>query len=216
MIREGQTLLVATRNRGKTKEFREAFLKLGITVKDLHDIEGIPDIEETGETFEDNAFIKAKAVADIVGLPVLADDSGLCVDALNGAPGVYSARYAGLSASDEANNAKLLQELAVVLGSADQADNQLDSALEPELLSSARFVCALVLYDPADKGRLQAEGTVEGNILRQARGNDGFGYDPLFWLPSHQSSMAELPLDSKNEISHRGQALRRLMAMIGK
>jgi XTP/dITP diphosphohydrolase len=244
MIGRGDELLVATRNRGKTKEFREAFGKIGIAVKDLHDVEGIPDIEETGETFADNAYLKAKAVADLVGLPVLADDSGLCVDALNGAPGVYSARYAGEAANDAANNAKLLLELKRLGGHSgfpggEEAERVKASGLEPmnelglapvngrlresdlseqtpELLSSARFVCSLVLYDPADDSKLQAEGSVEGSILSEARGTDGFGYDPLFWLASHGRSMAELSLDEKNAISHRGQALRRLLDLIEK
>ncbi|BBI32439.1 XTP/dITP diphosphatase [Cohnella abietis] len=217
MISEGSTLLVATRNRGKAKEFREAFQQIGITVKDLYEVEGIPDIEETGETFADNAYLKAKTVADILGLPVLADDSGLCVDALDGAPGVYSARYAGEEANDEANNAKLLQELkSRVEGYAqsEQDVSEQDSVPAPELLSSARFVCTLVLYDPQDGSKLVAEGTVEGHILREARGSDGFGYDPLFWLPALNRSMAELSLEEKNAISHRGQALRRLLELI--
>jgi XTP/dITP diphosphohydrolase len=211
MIGEGGTLLVATRNRGKSQEFREAFRKFGISVKDLHDVEGIPDIEETGNTFADNAFLKAKAVADIVGLPVLADDSGLCVDALNGAPGIYSARYAGEGASDQANNAKLIKELELRYDTA-QAYMELEE--KPERLSLARFVCSLVLYDPLSGSKLQAEGSVEGHILWKARGIDGFGYDPLFWVPSLRRSMAELTLEEKNAISHRGQALRKLLALI--
>ncbi|WP_239615167.1 XTP/dITP diphosphatase [Cohnella mopanensis] len=211
MIGSGGTLILATRNRGKTKEFREAFEKIGISVKDLHDVEGIPDIEETGATFADNALLKAKGVADIVGLPVLADDSGLCVDALDGDPGVYSARYAGEGAEDSANNEKLLRELALRDDTVHRSEDS-----EPKLLSSARFVCSLVLYDPADGTKLEAEGAVEGHILREARGTDGFGYDPLFWISSHGRSMAELSLTEKNESSHRGQALRRLLALIGK
>lgn len=209
MIRRGATLVIATRNGGKTKEFREAFGAIGIDVKDLRDIEGIPDIEETGETFADNAFIKAKAVAGIVSLPVLADDSGLCVDALGGAPGVYSARYSGEGATDAKNNAKLLAELAAVGAKADAGDTD-----APEVLSAARFVCALALYDPADESLVQVEGTVEGFILSEPRGADGFGYDPLFWVPSHGRSMAELTVAEKNAISHRGNALAKLIGKI--
>ncbi len=209
MIRRGATLLIATRNAGKTKEFREAFGALGIEVKDLREIAGIPDIEETGETFADNAFIKAKAVADIASLPVLADDSGLCVDALGGAPGVYSARYSGEGATDAKNNAKLLAELAAVGAKADAG-----GAGSPEALSAARFVCALALYDPADESLVQVEGTVDGFILREPRGADGFGYDPLFWVPSHGRSMAELSVSEKNAISHRGNAIVKLIAKI--
>ena len=212
MIRVGDTLLIATRNRGKTKEFREAFQQLGITVKDLNEIEGIPDIEETGTTFEENAAIKAKEVAALVGLPVLADDSGLCVDALDGAPGVYSARYAGEPANDDANNEKLLRELERIGA---------PSVLLPEAgegfsaLSGARFACSLVLYDSTDGSRLAAEGYVEGRILNRPRGDGGFGYDPLFWLPSLRRGMAELTPEEKNAISHRGQALKKLLALLG-
>jgi XTP/dITP diphosphohydrolase len=210
MIGEGGTVVLATRNKGKSKEFREAFGKLGVTVKDLHDFEGIPDIEETGATFADNAFLKAKAVADILNLPVLADDSGLCVDALNGAPGVFSARYAGEGAGDKANNAKLVRELEL-LGAIVPENEEGEG---PRLSSPARFACSLVLYDPADDSRLEAEGTVEGFILREARGTDGFGYDPLFWIPSRRLSMAELSVEEKNGISHRGNALRNLLSLI--
>jgi XTP/dITP diphosphohydrolase len=206
MIQAGGTVLVATRNKGKTKEFREAFRKIGIEIKDLSDTEGIPAIEETGTTFAENAYIKAKAVADIVGMPVLADDSGLCVDALDGAPGVYSARYAGEEATDRDNNVKLLRELEAIL---------FPGAANQEFLSAARFVCSLVLFDPQDGSRLEVEGSVEGLILRNPRGTDGFGYDPLFWLPSHGRSMAELSIEEKNEISHRGQALRKLLELNG-
>jgi XTP/dITP diphosphohydrolase len=206
MIQAGGTVLVATRNKGKTKEFREAFRKIGIEIKDLSDTEGIPAIEETGTTFAENAYIKAKAVADIVGMPVLADDSGLCVDALDGAPGVYSARYAGEEATDRDNNVKLLRELEAIL---------FPGAANQEFLSAARFVCSLVLFDPQDGSRLEVEGSVEGLILRNPRGTDGFGYDPLFWLPSHGRSMAELSIEEKNAISHRGQALRKLLELNG-
>jgi XTP/dITP diphosphohydrolase len=206
MIQAGGTVLVATRNKGKTKEFREAFRKIGIEIKDLSDTEGIPAIEETGTTFAENAYIKAKTVADIVGMPVLADDSGLCVDALDGAPGVYSARYAGEEATDRDNNVKLLRELEAIL---------LPGAANQEFLSAARFVCSLVLFDPQDGSRLEVEGSVEGLILRNPRGTDGFGYDPLFWLPSHGRSMAELSIEEKNAISHRGQALRKLLELNG-
>ncbi len=208
MIRRGDTLVIATRNAGKTKEFREAFGALGIEVKDLRDVEGVPDIEETGTTFADNAWIKAKAVADIVRLPVLADDSGLCVDALGGAPGVYSARYSGEGATDAKNNAKLLRELAAIGASAVMPGGG------PDALSTARFVCSLALYDPADESATKAEGASEGYILTEARGEGGFGYDPLFWVPAHGKSMAELTVAEKNAISHRGDALRKLIGML--
>lgn len=199
----GRTVLIATRNKGKTKEFRTAFMALGAEVVDLNEWTGpeIPEIEETGSTFAENALIKAKAVASIVGIPVLADDSGLCVDKLGGAPGVYSARFAGEGAGDVANNAKLLKDL----GDASEPVG------DPKTLGDARFVCSLALYDPRDDSVVVAEGTVEGSILAEARGQGGFGYDPLFWLSDYGRSMAELSPTEKNAISHRGNALRKLL-----
>ncbi|WP_027092063.1 XTP/dITP diphosphatase [Cohnella thermotolerans] len=211
MIGRGDTLLIATRNAGKTREFREAFAALGVSVKDLNEVAGVPEIEETGDTFEANALIKAKAAAEATGLPALADDSGLCVDALGGAPGVYSARYAGEGAGDAANNAKLLRELSALGASAEGAGAGPDGA---KLLSSARFVCSLVLYEPATGAQTVAEGTVEGFIADRASGSGGFGYDPLFYLPEYGKSMAEISLEEKNRISHRGLALRRLLAKL--
>ncbi|MCC3375719.1 RdgB/HAM1 family non-canonical purine NTP pyrophosphatase [Cohnella sp. REN36] len=211
MIRAGETLLVATRNRGKTNEFRAAFAPLGIEVRDLNEApEAIPDIVEDGETFADNALIKARIVSEATGLPTLADDSGLCVDALGGAPGVYSARYAGAGASDADNNAKLLRELAATgLTPPDEAA----AAGAPDALSAARFVSALVLYAPGGETKT-AEGDVRGFILPTPRGEGGFGYDPLFWLPNYGRTMAELSTEEKNAVSHRGEALRRLLARL--
>jgi XTP/dITP diphosphohydrolase len=208
MIRAGDTLLVATRNGGKTREFREAFATLGVRVIDLREYEGaaIPPIVEDGATFADNARIKARAVAAATGLLTLADDSGLCVDRLGGAPGVYSARYAGPNATDAENNAKLLQELR----RAAERDGVADAR------SPARYVCSLALYDPATDTWIVEEGTVEGEIIPEPSGSGGFGYDPLFWLPSHGCTMAELPVEEKNRISHRGVALRRLIARLGR
>lgn len=208
MIRPGDTLVIATRNAGKTKEFRAAFWAMGIEVKDLSDAIGVPDIEETGTTFEENARIKATAVANVIGLPVLADDSGLCVDALDGAPGVYSARYSGEGANDAKNNDKLLRELAAIGASAEVPGGG------PDVLSEGRFVCSLVLYDPADGSEVTADGAVEGYILAERRGEGGFGYDPLFWVPAHGKSMAELTVAEKNAISHRGVALRKLIGIL--
>lgn len=206
MIRAGDTLLVATRNAGKTREFRAAFAALGVRVIDLREYEGaaIPPIAEDGATFADNARIKAQTVATATGLVTLADDSGLCVDRLGGAPGVHSARYAGPDATDAENNAKLLRELRL----AAERDGAADAR------SPARFVCCLALYDPATGTCIVEEGTVEGEIVPEPSGSGGFGYDPLFWLPTHGCTMAELPLDEKNRISHRGVALRRLIARL--
>lgn len=205
MIAPGSVLVVATRNRGKTKEFREAFAALGVEVRDLNETAGVPEIEETGATFAENALLKARTTAELLGLPVLADDSGLCVDALEGAPGVYSARYAGERATDADNNAKLLRELSQTAVAQDGP---------PAVFGTARFVSSLALYLPAERGHVGAEGAVEGMILREPRGDGGFGYDPLFWLPEFGRSMAELTLEEKNAISHRGRALRALLAKI--
>lgn len=194
-------LIVATKNKGKVREFQHAFAPLGLTVRSMFDYPDLPDVLEDGTTFAENAFKKAKAVGDALRLPVLADDSGLCVDALDGRPGVYSARYAGEGAEDRENNLKLLSELEQL--------KQGEDTGQP-LLSTARFVCALSLYDPADGREWTAEGTVEGWITSEPSGAGGFGYDPLFYLPEYEQTMAELTLEEKQKISHRGQALRLL------
>lgn len=211
MIVRGDTLLIATRNAGKTREFREAFAAIGVHVKDLNEVTGVPEIEETGTTFAENALIKAKAASEATGLPALADDSGLCVDALGGAPGVYSARYAGEGATDAANNAKLLAALAE-LGTV--PEGLPEAPANARLLSPARFVCSLVLYDPRTGDRTEAEGAVRGYIADRASGSGGFGYDPLFYLPEFGKTLAEISIEEKNAISHRGQALRELLAKL--
>ncbi len=197
----GGILIVATKNKGKVREFQHAFAPLGLTVKSMFDYPQLPDVVEDGTTFAENAFKKSKAVGEALGLPVLADDSGLCVDALDGRPGVYSARYAGEDARDQDNNLKLLSDL--------EGLKQGEDTGQP-LLSPARFVCALSLYDPADGRELTAEGTVEGWITSEPAGGGGFGYDPLFYLPEYEKTMAELTLEEKQMISHRGMALRLL------
>lgn len=197
----GGILIVATKNKGKVSEFQHAFAPLGLTVRSMFDYPELPDVVEDGTTFAENALKKSKAVGEALGLPVLADDSGLCVDALNGRPGVYSARYAGEGAQDEDNNLKLLSEL--------EGLKQGEDTGQP-LLSTARFVCALSLYDPADGQELTAEGAVEGWITSEPAGGGGFGYDPLFYLPDYEKTMAELTLEEKQKISHRGTALRLL------
>lgn len=201
----GGILIVATKNKGKVREFEHAFAPLGLTVKSMFDYPALPDVVEDGLTFAENALKKAKTVGDALGFPVLADDSGLCVDALDGRPGVYSARYAGEGAEDGDNNLKLLSEL--------EGLKQGEDTDQP-LLSTARFVCALSLYDPADGRELTAEGTVEGWITSEPAGGGGFGYDPLFYLPEFEKTMAELTLEEKQAISHRGKALRLLTAKL--
>ena len=159
----------------------------------------LPDVEEDGETFEANALKKARTIAQTTGYLCLADDSGLEVDALDGAPGIYSARYAGPGASDQENLQKLLEALQDI----------------PEPQRSARFQCVIVyLRHPQDPTPKVYQGTWEGRILFAPQGDNGFGYDPVFWVPTHQCSSAQLPAEVKNAISHRGQALARFKQSI--
>ncbi|MEZ5564119.1 MAG: RdgB/HAM1 family non-canonical purine NTP pyrophosphatase [Gammaproteobacteria bacterium] len=190
-------LVLASSNAGKLRELQH-LLGSAWCVR-LQTEFGIQSIEETGTTFVANALLKARHAARIAGLPALADDSGLEVDALGGAPGVHSARYAGPAADDEANNRKLLAALIGV----------------PAVRRTARYRCALIWVDPDDHGSmLTAEGAWEGVILDQPRGTGGFGYDPLFLDPVSGLSAAELDPEAKNRRSHRGQALRRLQALL--
>ncbi|WP_339817229.1 XTP/dITP diphosphatase [Paenibacillus sp. FSL R7-0216] len=198
---EGPVVIVATRNAGKVKEFAHALAPLGKEVQSLADYPEAPEVEEDGTTFAENARKKAKMVGDALGRPVLADDSGLCVDQLDGAPGVYSARYAGEGASDEDNNEKLLAELE---------KRRLGEDTEQPLLSTARFVCHLALYDPANGQFIEASGEAQGWITSAPAGGGGFGYDPLFYLPAYDKTFAELTLEEKQAVSHRGSALRAL------
>lgn len=201
------TLVIATRNRGKVREFAAMFEPLGYTVQSLGDYPAVPDIVEDGDTFAANALIKARAVAGALGVPALADDSGLVVEALGGAPGVYSARYAGEPSDDAANNAKLLAELRRLGASLEPAE-----AGRPALLSRARFVCALAYAEPQGN-ILAAEGVCEGAVAAEPRGGGGFGYDPYFFVPELGRTMAELSAEEKNRISHRALALRRLISI---
>ena len=186
-----KALVVATRNRGKLREI-EAFLSGFVEhVYCAADFEGFPETIEDGETFESNALKKAREAVRYTGLPALADDSGLVVEALDGRPGVYSARFAGENADDAANNRRLLEEL---------------NALASESRRSA-FVCAMAFVTPDGVEHLFL-GRVSGCILTEERGNGGFGYDPLFLVNGFGRSMAELAVEEKNSISHRGQALR--------
>ena len=190
-------LIVATRNAGKLKEIRRLCAEHGIEVLGLENFPEIPEVVEDGETFAANAIKKAEAVAKATGKPCLADDSGLVVDALAGRPGVHSARYAGADADDAANNKKLLSELRDV----------------PVGQRGAAFCCVMALCLPDAEPRL-FEGRVAGRILPSFRGEGGFGYDPLFLVPEYALTMAELPLETKNRISHRGQALRQVIAAL--
>ncbi|MCM3785830.1 XTP/dITP diphosphatase [Neobacillus mesonae] len=203
---QSSVIIVVTKNKGKVREFAHAFAVIGKEVKSMYDYPNLPEVVEDGATFAENAWKKAKTVGDALGLPVLADDSGLCVDLLDGAPGVYSARYAGEGATDSDNNDKLLSELE---------SRRMGEDTEQPLLSPARFVCSLVLYDPATGEKLESFGTVEGFITSETAGAGGFGYDPLFYLPSYEKTMAELSMDQKQAISHRGAALRELLSKLG-
>lgn len=208
-----QVIVIATKNAGKVKEFAHALQKLDKTVESLYDYPQIPDIVEDGDTFAANARIKAKTTGDTLGVPVLADDSGLRVMALGGDPGVYSARYAGENATDADNNEKLIRELKLLFDGQEQDDlGQLSDG--SRLLSKAQFVCALALYDPATGLFIETEGTVDGIITDLRHGDGGFGYDPLFWLPSLNRGMAELSKEEKQQISHRGDALRQLLPLL--
>ncbi|WP_274649877.1 RdgB/HAM1 family non-canonical purine NTP pyrophosphatase [Paenibacillus humicola] len=208
-MKAGDTIVVATKNTGKVREFAHALSKLGVNVVSMFDYPDVPDIIEDGETFMENARKKARTAAEALGLPALADDSGLEVAALAGRPGIYSARYSGPDATDERNNAKLLSELKQLTeGRQDEPERLPDGTA---LLSDARFVCALALYDPETGTFTEAEGEVPGRIADRPRGSEGFGYDPLFWLPELGKSMAELTKDVKQSIGHRGAALRALL-----
>ena len=186
-------LIFASKNEGKVREFREFLTPLGIEVVSLNDLDNVPAIIEDGTTFQENATIKAETIAHAFGVPVVAEDAGLMVDALNGAPGVHSARYAG-DHDDAANNAKLLHELEST----------------PDIDRTASFHAVIVAIKPDGK-RLVAAGKVDGRILREPRGEGGFGYDPLFYYEPFDKTLAELTPAEKNEISHRGAALREFM-----
>ena len=191
-------LVLASGNAGKLVEIREVLADLAIELVGQSEL-GVDDAEETGATFVENAILKARHAARITGLPALGDDSGICVDALDGAPGLLSARYAGEHGNSAANIAKLLDALKEV----------------PEAARSAHFLCVIVLLRHAeDPAPLIAEGHWHGRILEASRGHGGFGYDPIFFDPSRNASAAELESAVKNRISHRGQALARLREMM--
>lgn len=190
-------ILLATQNQGKVRELQELLAGEEIEVISLREVPDWEEVEENGKTFAENAALKARVAAKRTGLISLADDSGLEVDALDGAPGVYSARFAGEPKDDEKNNDKLLKLLENV----------------PEEKRSARFRCALVIATPSGEEYL-TEGTVEGQILRERRGQEGFGYDPLFYLPDFKQTMAELSIAEKNEISHRAIAFKKSIPIL--
>ena len=192
-----KTIVIATKNKGKLREFRSILAGAYDDILSLADFDDIPDIEETGLSFRENALIKAKTTSDFLGMDAIGDDSGLVVDALGGAPGIYSARYAGEGASDDDNSQKLLSEL------------------KGEKNRDARFVCciALVLANGTQKF---FEGECYGQIIQEKRGESGFGYDPVFYVPQYGKTMAELGPEIKNRISHRGIASEKLLSYFSK
>lgn len=188
-----QKLVLASNNAGKLKEFRELLATVGFDVHAQSEF-NVPEADEPHVTFVENALAKARHASRLTGLPALADDSGICVNALGGAPGVYSARYAGEPKSDARNNEKLIADL------------------EPHADKSAYYYCTLVFVRHAeDPQPVIADGCWNGEIISDARGQGGFGYDPYFWLPTLGKTVAELTPEEKNGLSHRGQALRALV-----
>jgi len=193
-----EKIVLASNNAGKAREISEILAAYGISVIPQSDF-GVPEIPETGLTFVENALLKARNACHHTGLPALADDSGIEIDALNGAPGIYSARYAGVGATDEANLQKALTQLKAV----------------PEEQRGARFQCLMVLLQHEnDPTPLICQGTWEGSILTEPQGENGFGYDPIFFVPEHQCSSAQLSPAEKNDLSHRGKALKALAEQI--
>lgn len=189
-------IVLATKNKGKIKEMRELLAPMNIEVLSLADFSPVDDAEENGATFAENAMLKARYYFAHTGTPCLADDSGLEVDALGGRPGVYSARYSGEDATDAANNAKVLREMEGI-----EKDKR-----------TARFRCAMALV--GEGVELTTDGTCEGALLTEERGQGGFGYDPIFYVPKFDRTLAEMSSEEKNSISHRGAAVRKMADLI--
>jgi XTP/dITP diphosphohydrolase len=190
-MQKSMTLVIATRNQGKTREIRKLLNEFDVSIKNLEDFGPIPDVEEDGDTFDDNAYKKASFAARVLGIPALADDSGLQVEALEGAPGVHSARYAGEHASDEDRCLKLLQEM------------------KGKPNRKAAFGCVISIAVPAGPA-LTYEARCEGLIADKLLGSNGFGYDPIFYYPPLKKTFAEMTIEEKNRVSHRGKALAEL------
>ncbi len=193
-----KSIVLASGNPGKLREFAQILAEFELDVVPQSQF-NVPEVPETGLSFVENALIKARNAAQHTQLPAMSDDSGIEVDALKGAPGIYSARFAGAGASDEDNNALLLEKLKGV----------------PDEQRTARYHCVIVyMHHANDPMPLICQGTWEGRILPEPRGEHGFGYDPFFYVPTHDCASAELPPDVKNQLSHRGQALRALQAAL--
>jgi XTP/dITP diphosphohydrolase len=193
-------VVVATRNRGKLREIVPLLSGLALELATIDELAPEAELREDGVTFEENALAKARQAAQATGLPAIADDSGLEVDALDGAPGVWSARYAGPGADDAQNNAKLLEALRGL----------------PAARRGARFRCVAAFVDPGRGIEIVRDGACAGEILDGPRGTGGFGYDPLFLVPAAGRTMAELPLDEKNRLSHRAAAFRALASALAR
>lgn len=186
-------IIIATKNKGKAKDFEALLEPMGYKVLTLHDVAPHIDVEETGVTFEENAILKAETIAQELQATVIADDSGLEIDALDGEPGVYSARYSGDERNDDSNINKVLQKLVQV----------------PDDEKTARFRCVLALASPGQE-TIIFEGTCEGLITDERKGDHGFGYDPIFYVPALEKTMAEMEPAEKASVSHRGNAIREL------
>lgn len=193
-----KTIVLASSNPGKLREFAQILSEFHLEVVPQSQF-NVPDVPETGLSFVENALIKARNAAQYTSLPAMSDDSGIEIDALNGAPGIYSARFAGAEATDDDNNALLLEKLKGV----------------PNEQRTARYHCVIVYMQHAnDPMPLICQGTWEGRILHEPRGQNGFGYDPFFYVPTHHCAAAQLPSEVKNQLSHRGQALRALQTAL--
>ncbi len=185
-------IVLATTNKGKTREIRELLKGFPVTIKNLEDFGPIPEVVEDGETFDDNAYKKASFTARVLGLPAMADDSGLVVETLDGRPGVRSARYASENATDQENGAKLLVEMA---GKTNR---------------KAAFECVISIAVPTGAA-LTYEGRCEGLIAKEPSGDNGFGYDPVFYYPDFKKTFAEVSMEKKSRVSHRGEALKEVI-----
>lgn len=188
-------LIFATGNKGKLAEVEKIFENSHFKIISLYDLGDVPEIEETGSTFEENAFIKAEAIYNLHKIPVVADDSGLSVEQLNGEPGVYSARYAGENCTYDDNNRKLTESL-----------------LQYSTPHKAKFVCSAIFYD--GKNKITAVGELHGEMISEFRGTNGFGYDPIFLPDGYERTLAELTIKEKNLISHRAKAFNKLKELL--
>lgn len=193
-----RTIVLASRNRKKIKEVSEILAVVGFSVIPVTNFPDVPDVEEDGRTFAENAAKKASQVARQLNQWVIGEDSGLMVDALNGAPGIYSARYSGAGATDERNNAKLMADLADV----------------SEDKRGAGYICSAALSNPAGEIRIACEGTCRGRILREANGEGGFGYDPYFLIPEYHLTFGQLSSVVKHRLSHRARAFARFIPLL--